>query len=182
MIGVLVIIALAHIWIIVIRQDYIDNLEADINYYQNKLSNMEKETNNLQSNLNTCNEEYAKCQENVVNLTNIKCEYNPVAYCPYSIPTFIDIAQQVASSHEYKANEFDCTEFSETLYDELYKAGWESKLKTGYYYEDGETCTGFNKEEFNCRHDWLCLTNVCIEATAGTVIDPEDYKLRYEER
>ncbi len=83
---------------------------------------------------------------------------------------FEKIANHVADDYEYNVNVFDCTEFSEELYNRLQYAGYEDiKIKVG--------CQTINKTselaDFDNCHAWVVLTlgpeEIYIESTSGEI-------------
>jgi len=82
---------------------------------------------------------------------------------------FEKIANHVASDYEYEINLFDCTEFSDELYNRLEYAGYKDiKIISG--------CRTINDTEiadFNSCHAWVVLTlgpdEIYIESTSGEI-------------
>lgn len=104
-------------------------------------------------------------QEN--NIIKEKCEENIL----WQIER---IAYNVSGSHEYKFNEFDCTEFSLTLVQEL------KKINVSSY------CVfGLIKETSYPLHVWVQLIienkTYNIEATSGEFILESEYQKKYKE-
>jgi hypothetical protein len=98
---------------------------------------------------------------------------------PIEKTEFMKIAEEISSEHEWVANYYDCTEFSQDLVARLQKNGWEAYIKTGYwYYNGGTSCDKEDEELFNCRHEWVIL-EVPIESTSGEIINPDDYEKYY---
>lgn len=77
-----------------------------------------------------------------------------------------DIADNV-SNHEYKLNEYDCTQFSEELVSRLKKIGIKSECISGYY-------------NYSIPHTWVKVyvnnSEIYIEATGGYIIEDREYK------
>lgn len=83
---------------------------------------------------------------------------------------FEKIAEHVASDYEYEIHVFDCTEFSNELYNRLEYAGYKDvKIKIG--------CKTINKTtelaDFDNCHAWVVLTlgpeEIYIESTSGEI-------------
>lgn len=79
------------------------------------------------------------------------------------------IAQEVANSHEYKLNVFDCTDFSKELVNKLKENGYTSRCTAGNYWLSDYT-----------NHTWVSVwingNRFEIESTNGYFISNEDYK------
>ena len=100
--------------------------------------------------------------------------------CEEQVPSFQSIAKQIASEHEWIADEYDCSQFSYDLTIALRQAGYDAHTQTGYWhYIDGETCSEFDKEHWNCKHEWV-MVRVFIEATTGEIIEPKTYEREYK--
>ena len=104
--------------------------------------------------------------------------------CDENKAEFIWIAEDVANANEWEANVYDCSEFSWDLVYELRQNGYRARIVHGYYYNKNGTCEGVDLEEFECRHDWICLGEefdygVCIEAVKGELIPHSLYDTYY---
>jgi len=149
--------------------------------------------NYYQKQLAFINIQYKKYMEELVKIPEIVMIENqtcPDVRCPevfcdpcQSVPSFMTIAESNIY-HEYVLDEYDCTEFSNNLVYELRKDNYKARVVHGYYYSNGEDCEGIDLEEFECRHDWVCLGEeydygVCIEAVTGELIPHESYGKYY---
>jgi len=95
--------------------------------------------------------------------------YHESGYTSHDEYMFEKIAKHVASDYEYEVNVFDCTEFSDELYNRLEYAGYKDiKIMSG--------CRTINDTEIadfdNC-HAWVILTlgpdEIYIESTSGEI-------------
>lgn len=87
----------------------------------------------------------------------------------------IKIAEEVASSYEYKLDIYDCTDFSKELIKRLIKEGYKAQCTAGYlFYEDS---TYVNHTWVSV---WIKEIRFEIESTGGYVIDEEDYNHNYK--
>lgn len=81
-----------------------------------------------------------------------------------------EIAREVANSHEYKLNSYDCTDFSSELVKRLKEKGYKAQCTGGYYNLHGE----------RFGHTWVSLwienQRVEIESTKGYFIDENEFK------
>ena len=89
---------------------------------------------------------------------------------------FEKIAKHVAEDYEYKVHVFDCSEFSEELYNRLEYAGYENiRIQAG--------CGTLNKTsetaDFDNCHAWVVLTlgneEIHIESTSGEILSKTYY-------
>ena len=159
-----------------------DELELENENLRNQVHNYKENQIKLQSDLTECENEVIVCVNNMTHC------FSRLGYYEYmldglsnELPSFLVVARDIAYSHEWVANEYDCTEFSRDTKHELSKLGWDTELVTGYLYNiGGETCDNYNKEMFDCRHSWVCLKEVCLETTGGTVIEPFIYGEEYK--
>ena len=104
--------------------------------------------------------------------------------CDENKAEFIWIAEDVANANEWEANVYDCSEFSWDLVYELRQNGYRARIVHGYYYNKNGTCEGVDLEEFECRHEWVCLGEefdygVCVEAVRGILIPHSLYDTYY---
>lgn len=85
------------------------------------------------------------------------------------------IAEQVADSHEYKLNVYDCTQFSEELVNRLNESGYGSYCVAGYLWELDDQGHKFKKKY----HTWVEVNTsygvIPVEATRGYIIDSQTY-------
>lgn len=105
--------------------------------------------------LEQCRDELAVYMKSMDDLRDIvlnKCEK------PYH--DFEAAAWEIAKSHKYSEDEFNCNDFSNLLVQNLGKLGYESRVVHGYY--KGEP------------HAWVVM-EVPIEATSGNLITPQYY-------
>jgi hypothetical protein len=142
-----------------------------------KISELEKEVDNLEGShdywfndsvycsmdLNECRNDLGNCEYSKTTIEDFYKDYTCECFCGY--PSFMTIAQNIAGSHEYILNKYDCTQFSDDLVRNLNKEGWESRKVIG----------NFN----GTSHEWV-IVEVPIEATRGTVIEPKVYEKYYE--
>lgn len=105
-----------------------------------------------------------KCSLLLPNYTiNLSC---PTYY--KEVPVFLEEAELIAESHEYKMNSYSCGDYSNELANRLKSDGYEA------YYCQG---TYGNK---SMEHAWVKVV-VYMEATTGKVIEPRYYE-EYNER
>lgn len=111
-------------------------------------------------NLTTC--EYVNTElENFIN--NFDCE----CYCDSPTrPSFLTIAEEVATDHNYKKDVYDCTQFSDDLVRQLKAEGWEARKNIGFF--NGKL------------HEWVII-DINIEATSGRVIEPRVFEKYYRD-
>ena len=117
-----------------------------------------------------------------------KQEFNIIEPGPYNIKVknciqlynpgvFERIIQEVARDYEYVPDEFDCTEFTDEVVRRLREQGWKKAMRiqvkvdcdSGLF--DKEIC-----RQFKGRHDIVKIDSIYIEATAGVIINPNDYE------
>lgn len=88
---------------------------------------------------------------------------------------FEQAAEAVASAHEYDVNSYNCVNFSDDLVSTLETMGYDGVQKlikqvdcfAGIF--DQESCSAYDGW-----HEFV-MVPIYIEATAGTIIEPEDY-------
>jgi len=119
--------------------------------------------------------------EEIVNITFNEVddeEYISETICYDNTPSFLKIARNI-SKNEYIPHVYDCTQFSTDLTIRLRGLGWKVRPIVGFYYGvNGINCTEFDKEEWNCKHEWVIL-EVPIEAVTGEIIEPDYYREYY---
>jgi len=103
---------------------------------------------------------------------------------------YVQIAHGVASEHVwvYKhagTPNFVCTDFSFALSQKLSAAGFQVRMKTVKWFDQGNgTCSVYNYKYFRCKHMIVQVKIngkwIPIESTKGEVISPEQYKLFYK--
>lgn len=90
-----------------------------------------------------------------------------------------EIARNVSRSNNYIVNEFDCTEFSQTLVKELKDQNINSYCVTGYVWDYNDNGKKWRK----IQHTWVEVNidgeKIGVEATGGYVIDKKEYKAEY---
>lgn len=105
-----------------------------------------------------------KCSLLLPNYTiNLSC---PTYY--KEVPEFLEEAEIVADSHEYKMDSYSCGDYSNELANRLKSDGYEAYYCQGTYGKD------------SMEHAWVKVV-VYIEATTGRVIEPRYYE-EYNER
>lgn len=111
---------------------------------------------------------------------------NSLKRCLEDLPSVMWIGERTANENQWTPHIYDCTEFSRDLVIELEQNGYVARVVRGYYHDvDGVTCDGINLEEFNCRHEWVCLgsegdTGICIESVTGKIIPHSQYGTVYK--
>lgn len=90
-----------------------------------------------------------------------------------NLPLFQKIAIEVANSHDYNLKNFNCEDFSRELAHKLALEGYKAEVVRG-------TLKNCNPENDNCRHAWVRI-EVNIEATNGSVLDPDFYEENYKD-
>jgi uncharacterized small protein (DUF1192 family) len=131
----------------------------------NRISRLEGQKNESEE---ICKIENAALENRIEELEN---EINRLKT---SRPKFQQIAEEVASKHEYSIPDYVCDDFTRDLIYELYKAGYRADSIKGY----ALWCDP-NKDPFQCRHVWTKVT-VYIESATGEILDPETYKSMYK--
>lgn len=91
------------------------------------------------------------------------------------LPLFQKIAEEVANNHNYNLTDFNCEDFSAELAHKLAQEGYKAEVVRG-------TLKNCNPESdvYECRHAWVKV-EVNIEATNGSVLDPNFYEENYKE-
>lgn len=88
-------------------------------------------------------------------------------------PLFMEIAKDVAKSHNY-SDDFNCEDFSRELNEKFRDAGYDSFIEHGYV-----DCKYFlNCEKYGGYHAWV-IVELPIEATTGEVLEPDYYEKVY---
>jgi hypothetical protein len=93
----------------------------------------------------------------------------------YDIPLFQKIATEVANSHDYDIQNFNCEDFSSELANKLTQAGYTTEVIRGTL----KNCNP-SDDTYNCRHAWVRI-EVNIEATNGSILDPDFYEDNYKD-
>jgi len=90
-------------------------------------------------------------------------------------PIFQEIAIDVANNHDYDLQNFNCEDFSSELAHKLALEGYKATIIRG-------TLKNCNPEDdmYNCPHAWVRV-EVNIEATDGTILDPDFYEENYKD-
>jgi len=90
-------------------------------------------------------------------------------------PLFQKIAEEVADAHDYDLQNFNCEDFSSELTHKLALEGYKVKVISG-------TLKNCNPDDdaHDCRHVWVRV-EVNIEATDGTILDPDFYEENYRD-
>lgn len=121
----------------------------------------------------------AQLQSENTNLSEMLGQLNQTMFKLRLQLGFIDIAEQVASEHEWTYNQYMCGDFSNDLVKELRRMGWSAYREFGYHYSNGDgTCPEFDYDHWRCKHYWV-IVKVPIEATSGRIISPEEYAREY---
>ena len=110
-----------------------------------------------------------------INLTCPKLE--PIIIkedCEVSL--FKQMANNLDNEKEYKANKYDCTEYSKELSRRYEDEGWDSEvIRTVVDCDNGlldkDLCN-----QFEGRHDMVKIDTIYVEATSGRIVSPKDYK------
>jgi hypothetical protein len=95
-------------------------------------------------------------------------------------PLFIRLSKQLATSHKYDIDNYNCENFSIDLVKLLKENGYDAYTITGHV-----NCTAgyFNKtvcEDSGGLHEWVEV-KIPIEATAGQIIEPDVYRNVYNQ-
>lgn len=93
----------------------------------------------------------------------------------YDTPLFQKIATEVANSHDYDIQNFNCEDFSSELAHKLAQAGYTAEVIRGTL----KNCNP-SDDTYNCRHAWVRI-EVNIEATNGSVLEPSFYEENYKD-
>lgn len=88
---------------------------------------------------------------------------------------FEETMRYTANMRDYKANLFDCTEFSDTLAYNLEQQGFKAKRVPVTVDCDDPLWEGSNCKDFEGRHDIVRIDTTYWEATIGQIIMPENY-------
>jgi len=93
---------------------------------------------------------------------------------------FEKIAEHVADDYEYSAHIFDCSEFSDELYNRLVFAGYEHvRIEAGCKPDSNNTLTA----DYDACHAWVVLTlgneELFIESTTGEVKRKPYYRKKF---
>lgn len=102
-----------------------------------------------------CSDELAACMQSVSELSDIALNQ-----CEKPHHDFEVVAWDVAGSHEYSEDEFNCEDFSASLAEKLAALGYGARLVHGYY--KGEP------------HTWV-VAEIPIESTSGNIITSQQY-------
>jgi len=129
---------------------------------------------------NTSSEMMGRFDTNEQEFTNIEeyKKYIAIAAVNYSMfynktIDYRDIIERFGMTHEWK-HFYNCENGSVDLSRELNKAGYESSVECGYFYNDCDPDTDY----WSCRHCWVSL-NLKIEPFEGRVLTLDEFKELY---
>jgi hypothetical protein len=148
-------------WRVKFLEQELDFESTEKDYWMDKYFNTSSLYYQTSSELFWCEREYSNCNYTVDTLT----DFINRDHCSCYVPEFLQIARDVANSHEYIKDVYDCTEFTDDYYEWATEEGWDVKKVIG---------------EWNGNpHEWS-ITCIPIENTLGKIIPPETYKEKYD--
>lgn len=124
--------------------------------------------------LNTCERKHERCTENKGSLyKRLQDKERPVVH--KHTTKLQRIIKNVSKAHEYEADVYDCTEFSEALTERLRDRGWKASVEFVRVDCDTDYWSGTTCEEYDGAHNIVRLDELYIEAVSGRIIMPHEY-------